>query len=56
MLIDPRDNVIFGAQTREGVLIGDVDVDYLERMRKTYKIYDPTYRRPETYTKIIKPE
>jgi len=56
MLIDPRGNVIFGAQTREGVLIGEVDLDYLETVRKTYKIYGPTYRRPETYTKIIKPE
>ncbi|MFC1562719.1 carbon-nitrogen hydrolase family protein [candidate division KSB1 bacterium] len=54
MLIDPRGNVIFGSQTREGVFVGEVDLDYLDKTRKTYKIYGPTYRMPEAYEKIIK--
>jgi len=54
MLIDPKGNIIFGGQTRETVLVGEVDLDYLKNVRKTLNIYGPTYRRPETYIKIVK--
>ena len=54
MLIDPKGNVIFGGQTKEGALIGEVDLDFLKEVRETFKIYGPTYRRPNVYSKIAK--
>jgi len=52
MLIDPKGGVLFGGQQREGIMIGDIDLDFLKEVRNTYKIYGPYYRNPEAYTKI----
>ncbi len=54
MLIDPRGNVLFGGQEREGILVGEVDLNFLKMVRDTYKIYGPTYRKPEVYKKYQK--
>ena len=53
MLIDPRGNVLFGGQEREGILMGEVDLNFLKEVRNTYKIYGPTYRKPEVYKKYF---
>jgi beta-ureidopropionase len=54
-VVDPRGNLVgaLGSQTQEELLIRDLDMDLVRRMRDDWQFYRD--RRPDSYTEIARP-